>query len=201
MMETPDTIREYWFGTALEDAAVTARERAALWWSKNPEVGNEIRRRFESWVIKAGLGELDHWASNPQDRLALILLTDQFPRSIYRDSSKAFSFDSKALSLAHTGIDAGVDDSLRPLEKVFFTCRWSIRNHSQINSNRYVYFRNWSMTPVRIRSPRLQNISTLPCAIEISSAALAAFRIEIKRWSESQPPKELSFLQQPGSGF
>jgi uncharacterized protein (DUF924 family) len=89
-METADTIREYWFGIALEDAAVTARRRARLWWSKNSEVDNAIRRRFESWVIKAGSGELDNWESNPQDRLALILLTDQFPRSIYRDSAKAF---------------------------------------------------------------------------------------------------------------
>jgi uncharacterized protein (DUF924 family) len=98
MMETPDTIRKYWFGTALEDAAVTARERAPLWWSKNPEVDNEIRRRFENCVIKAGSGELDHWASKPPDRLALILLMDQFPRSIYRDSARAFAFDTKALS-------------------------------------------------------------------------------------------------------
>ena len=135
-METPDTIRGYWFGAALEDAAVTARERAALWWSKNPEVDNQIRRRFEDCVIKAGSGGLDQWASNPQDRLALILLTDQFPRSIYRDSARAFAFDTKALSLACDGIDAGFDVSLRPLEKVFFTCRWSIRNRSQINSDR-----------------------------------------------------------------
>ncbi len=116
MMETLKTIREYWFGTALEDAAVTARERARLWWSKSPEVDNEIRRRFESSVIKAGSGELDNWASNPQDRLALILLTDQFPRSINRDSARAFAFDTKALSLARNGIDAGFDVSLRPLE-------------------------------------------------------------------------------------
>ena len=119
-METPDTIRKYWFGSALENAAVTASQRARLWWSKNPEVDNEIRRRFESCVIKAGSGELDHWASNPQDRLALILLTDQFPRSIYRDSARAFAFDTRALSLSHDGIDAGFDVTLRSLERVFF---------------------------------------------------------------------------------
>ena len=64
-METPDTIREYWFGNALEDATVAARERARLWWSKNPDVDNEIRRRFESLVIKAGLGELGIESARP----------------------------------------------------------------------------------------------------------------------------------------
>ena len=39
---------------------------------------------------------LDHWASSPQGLLALILLTDQFPRNVYRNSGKAFSFDPLA---------------------------------------------------------------------------------------------------------
>jgi uncharacterized protein (DUF924 family) len=135
-METPDSVREYWFGADVQDAAVTARERARLWWSKDPEVDNEIRRRFENCVIKAGSGELDHWASKPQDRLALIFLTDQFPEVSIAISAKAFAFDTRASALVPDGIDAGFDNALRPLERYFFTCRWSIRNCSPINSDR-----------------------------------------------------------------
>jgi uncharacterized protein (DUF924 family) len=135
-METPDTIRKYWFGSALENAVVTASQRAGLWWSKNSQVDNEIRRRFESCVIKAGSGELDHWASNPPDRLALILLTDQFPRSIYRDSARAFAFDTRALSLSHDGIDAGLMLPCARSKECFFTCRWSIQNGLQIKNDR-----------------------------------------------------------------
>ena len=45
-MDTPDTIRKYWFGCAVENAAVIAAERARLWWSKGPESDDEIRQRF-----------------------------------------------------------------------------------------------------------------------------------------------------------
>ena len=38
-------------------------------------------------------------------RLALILLTDQFPRCIYRDTPGAFAYDAKALSWCVTGLD------------------------------------------------------------------------------------------------
>jgi hypothetical protein len=45
MMETPAAIRKYWFGCGVEDIAVIAAERARLWWSKGPDIDDEIRQR------------------------------------------------------------------------------------------------------------------------------------------------------------
>ena len=120
MLEIPDTVRELWLGSSIDNAAVIATQRARLWWSKSSEVDDEIRRRFECYVVEAVSRELDPWGANPKDRLALILLTDQFPRSIYRNSAKAFAFDSQALTLSREGIDGGFDLGLRALERVFF---------------------------------------------------------------------------------
>ena len=83
-------ILDYWFGADADDTVV-AKQKSALWWSKNPATDEEIRQRFASWVTKASTGELVHWQSTPSGLLALILLTDQFPRNIYRDSPKAFA--------------------------------------------------------------------------------------------------------------
>ena len=200
-METPDTIREYWFGTALEDAAVTARQRAQLWWSKNPEVDNEICRRFESWVIKAGSGELDNWELNPQDRLALILLTDQFPRSIYRDSAKAFAFDSKALSLAHTGIDAGFDAALRPLEKVFFYLPLE-HSESLADQQRSVsLFQKLVDDASPDQKPTFAEYLDFAVHHRDIISRFGRFPHRNKALERISTPEELSFLQQPGSGF
>lgn len=199
-METPDTIREYWFG-ALEDAAVTARERARLWWSKNPESDDEIRRRFESWVIKAGSGELDNWASNPQDRLALILLTDQFPRSIYRDLAKAFAFDSKALSLALTGIDAGFDAALRPLEKVFFYLPLE-HSESLADQNRSVsLFQKLVDDASPDQKPTFAEYLDFAARHRDIISRFGRFPHRNKALGRISTSEELSFLQQPGSGF
>lgn len=200
-MESPDTIRNYWFGSALEDAAVTARERARLWWSKNPQVDNEIRRRFEKCVIKAGAGELDHWASNPPDRLALILLTDQFPRSIYRGSAKAFVFDTKALSLARDGIDAGFDTSLRPLEKVFF---YLPLEHSESLADQQ---RSVSLFQKVLDEAGPEQKPTFAEYLDFAArhrdiiARFGRFPHRNEVLGRISTPEELSFLQQPGSGF
>jgi uncharacterized protein (DUF924 family) len=201
MMKILKTVREYWFGTALEDAAVTARERARLWWSKSPEVDNEIRRRFESSVIKAGSGELDNWASNPQDRLALILLTDQFPRSINRDSARAFAFDTKALSLARNGIDAGFDVSLRPLERVFF---YLPLEHSEllVDQQRSVsLFQKLFDEASPDEKPTFAEYLDFAVRHRDIISRFGRFPHRNEALGRISTPEELSFLQQPGSGF
>jgi uncharacterized protein (DUF924 family) len=200
-METPDTIREYWFGTALEDTAVTARERARLWWSKNPELDNEIRRRFENCVIKAGSGELDHWASNPQDRLALILLTDQFPRSIYRDSAKAFAFDTKALSLARDGVDLGFDNALRSLEKVFF---YLPLEHSELLADQQQsvsLFQKLVDEAGPDQKPTFAEYFDFAMRHRDIISHFGRFPHRNEALGRISTPEELAFLQQPGSGF
>jgi uncharacterized protein (DUF924 family) len=200
-METPDTIREYWFGAALEDAAVTARERARLWWSKSPELDNEIRRRFENCGIKAGAGELEDWASNPQDRLALILLTDQFPRTIYRDSARAFAFDAKALSLARDGIDAGFDVSLRPLERVFFYLPLE-HSESLADQQRSVsLFQKLVDEVSQDHKPPFAEYLDFAVRHRDIIGRFGRFPHRNEALGRISTPEELAFLQQPGSGF
>ena len=200
-METSNIIREYWFGTALEDAAVTARERARLWWSKSRELDNETRRRFESCVIKAGSGELEHWASNPQDRLALILLTDQFPRSIYRDSARAFAFDTKALSLARDGVGASFDVSLRPLERVFFYLPLE-HSESLADQQRSVsLFQKLADEVSQDHKPTFTEYLDFAVRHRDIISRFGRFPHRNEALGRISTPEELSFLRQPGSGF
>ncbi|MES2073804.1 MAG: DUF924 family protein [Pseudomonadota bacterium] len=118
-METVDSILEFWFGTAADDA-ITAKRQAKLWWQKDPQADALILQRFEGYVQQAASGELDAWTATPSGLLALILLTDQFPRNMYRDTPQAFAFDTLARGWCKQGIGAAADFSLRPLQRVFF---------------------------------------------------------------------------------
>ena len=118
-METKETTINFWFGQNTDDAAV-AKEQSSLWWSKNPDTDAEIRRRFEPLLNAAVSGDLDDWQHSVEGRLALILLTDQFPRNIYRDTSAAFRFDALARNLCREGLATRADRELRPIERVFF---------------------------------------------------------------------------------
>ena len=123
-MDTPDTIHAFWFGPAAgtdDDTDIVSRQ-SALWWKKQPEVDAEIRLRFAPLVARAAVGELDDWlsgASGVRGSLALILLTDQFPRNIWRGQAAAFAFDVLALRWTKEVLARGLEGELRPIERVF----------------------------------------------------------------------------------
>ncbi|MDE2428171.1 MAG: DUF924 domain-containing protein [Burkholderiales bacterium] len=125
-METPQSIREFWFGPQVDapatviDDGVIAAAQAKLWWSKSADVDASIRSRFAAMLARAAAGQLADWQATPHGRLALILLCDQFPRNMYRDTPQAFACDALARSLCKDGIARGDDMQLRPIERVFF---------------------------------------------------------------------------------
>lgn len=118
-METADAIHEFWFGTDADDAKV-ADQKAKLWWSKDTAVDHNIAQRFEKSTLAAADGLLDSWKSTPRGLLALTLLTDQFPRNMYRGMPASFAYDHFALQLCKQALEQGVDQLLRPIERVFF---------------------------------------------------------------------------------
>ncbi|HNE15277.1 MAG TPA: DUF924 family protein [Rhodocyclaceae bacterium] len=118
-MENPQSLVHFWFGTDPDDA-VTAARQAGLWWGKDGAVDAEMARRYGHLPDDALAGRLDGWAATPAGRLALILVTDQFPRNIFRGTAQAFAFDATARRLCREGLAHGQDRALRPIERVFF---------------------------------------------------------------------------------
>jgi uncharacterized protein (DUF924 family) len=116
--ETPASVLAFWFGDDPAGAA-TNDERMRLWWAKQPAVDAAMRERFGGCVQQAGNGALDGWADTPEGRLALVLLTDQFPRNIHRGTSAAFTLDPWARQWAIEGLDSGAFDGLLPIQRLF----------------------------------------------------------------------------------
>ena len=75
---------------------------------------------FGDTVTQALAGRLDHFAVTPDGRLALIVVLDQFPRNVFRDTPRAFAGDAKALALCREGIAQGVDKAIEPVKRHLF---------------------------------------------------------------------------------
>ncbi len=118
-METPETILQFWFGTQSDDAIVAA-EKSKRWWTKDAATDAGMLQQFADVVELAAGGALAAWQTAPRTRLALILLTDQFPRNMYRDSARSFAYDGLARAWCSEGLTIGCDQLLRPIERVFF---------------------------------------------------------------------------------
>ena len=114
-----EAILSFWF----KEQALSAPQidqRMEIWFSEDPVFDHEIKKDFADEIAKASAGELNHWGDDPQGRLALIILLDQFRRNIYRGTAKAFSKDRMALELCVHGAMEKKDQALTPIQKVFF---------------------------------------------------------------------------------
>lgn len=118
-MTTYSQLLDYWFGKHTSDVDIIT-EKSALWWSKDTATDQDIALRFGHDLERAARGEYNDWADTPEGRLALIILTDQFPRNIFRSTAKAFAQDTLALGWCIEGMKYGADVQLRPVHRVFF---------------------------------------------------------------------------------
>lgn len=83
----------------------------AQWFNGGADVDQEIIQRFKETTEAAKRGELYSWRQTLEGRVAEIIVLDQFPRNIYRDSGEAYSSDDMALVLAQEIREiAGFDD-------------------------------------------------------------------------------------------
>jgi uncharacterized protein (DUF924 family) len=92
----------------------------ARWYKKDDAFDAEIRDRFEAAHHGAARGEFAAWEDSAQGALALLILLDQFPRNIYRDSAHAFAADGLAQSIAVRAIDSGHDRAVEMPMRIFF---------------------------------------------------------------------------------
>ncbi|MDO6562185.1 DUF924 family protein [Amphritea sp. 1_MG-2023] len=118
MTEQIEEILQFWFGELQQGFPVTHRK--SLWWFGDEAIDRQLEELFGYRVRQALRGQLDDWAGQPRGRLALIILLDQFTRSIYRGSAEAFSGDDKAEQLCREGLKKGHDAALEGSEKLFF---------------------------------------------------------------------------------
>jgi uncharacterized protein (DUF924 family) len=109
---------DWWFGPSAPAAEVAAA-RSGLWFGKHDRQDVEARERFGVLVEQALAGSLGDWAEQPQGWLALILLLDQLPRMIHRDSPLAFAGDARARQLVLEGLDGEKEAALAPIQRVF----------------------------------------------------------------------------------
>lgn len=94
--EDSEEVLRFWF-SSLPHNDHAAMVRQMEWWFRGG-ADSEIVERFPPLLERAVRGELDIWSHNPRSRLALIIVLDQFSRTIHRGTAQAFAQDPKARS-------------------------------------------------------------------------------------------------------
>ena len=67
------------------------------WFKKDKHFDNQIKKNFGNQIEDAVLGYNNDWQKSLKSALALIILTDQFTRNVFRGTPRSFSGDTLAL--------------------------------------------------------------------------------------------------------
>ncbi|MET4130074.1 DUF924 family protein [Roseovarius sp. MBR-6] len=109
-MVSPDDVLRFW----LDEVGPKG------WYEKDDTLDAEIRARFLGAWENARTGTYAMWLTYPTGTLAYVILTDQFPRNMFRDEARAFETDRAALAAAKVAINRGWDMRIDEPARQFF---------------------------------------------------------------------------------
>jgi uncharacterized protein (DUF924 family) len=107
---TPEEVLAFW----LDECS------PADWYRNDPAFDALIRERFGAAWQEAIEGAYGLWLTYPSGTLAYIILTDQFPRNMFRGEGKAFATNKIARAAAKMAIDREWDLKIDEPARQFF---------------------------------------------------------------------------------
>jgi uncharacterized protein (DUF924 family) len=213
--EFSEAILDYWF-SSLDDAAALDRQsepfRAcfARWYGKQPAIDDEIRTRFEPVLLATTRDgrrwdeELADWQRVPFGLLALVLLLDQFPRNMYRDSARMYAYDDLALSVATVAIREYETQPLALVQRMFLYMPLMHTENLTLQQAMVARFEGLAELAA-VRSA--QNVSFFRFALDYAQKhrevveTFGRFPHRNRILGRTSTPAELEFLQRAGSSF
>jgi len=180
----------FWFGAQGEYGM-----RRKVWFGKDAVFDAEIKARFLALHEKAGQGALLHWTDPAGDCLALIVLLDQFPRNIFRGTARAFATDPLAREAARHALGRGYDRGMLPVERMFV---YLPLEHSEALQDQLRCCE--LMAPLAAFDETNDALQYADRHREIV-ARFGRFPHRNAALGRESTPEEISFLEQPRSGF
>ncbi|HCQ9070095.1 TPA: DUF924 family protein [Klebsiella pneumoniae] len=93
----------------------------AHWFAKDAAFDRLFRARFLSLHMSIVFRLREAWRETPEGCLALIIMTDQFPRNAFRGTARMYAADPLARWYARHALRAGCMQAVAPPLRVFFT--------------------------------------------------------------------------------
>lgn len=106
---TPETVLDFWLHEVGEKG----------WYVRDEALDARIRDLFlPAWEQADSVAR--DWAATPRGALAALILTDQFPRNMFRGDARSYATDPLARDIATEAIARGFDLQTDPPARQFF---------------------------------------------------------------------------------
>lgn len=176
-----ESVLKFWFEELTPDA----------WFKSSLSLDQTITERFSALHQQVAQCECCAWRQQSRGRLAEIVVLDQFSRNLFRDTAKAYAWDSMALALAQEAVALGADKDLNAVERSFI----------------YMPFMHSESAAIHEVAVQLFNQKGLESnlAFEMQHKAIidqfGRYPHRNAHLGRMSTAEELQFLTQPGSSF
>lgn len=126
-IEQKQDILDFWFSADLRKQ----------WFASTPALDQRLLHRFESTWARAATGDFDHWNTDPEGCLALIIILDQFPLNMFRGHAKSFSTEAQSINIARHAVAHGFDHDIEA-DRLAFLYMPFMHSENLANQNRSV---------------------------------------------------------------
>jgi uncharacterized protein (DUF924 family) len=115
--ERATALLDFWFGPPGDVDRECHRQ---IWFRSTEEYDRSLREEFMMDYEAAAAGALRSWETSAEGALALVLLLDQVPRNIFRETPRAYATDASACATADRALAGGFDQMVPPAWRLFF---------------------------------------------------------------------------------
>ena len=115
--ERAEALLDFWFGPPGDPSREQHRQ---IWFRSTPAFDMALRDAFLADYEAAAAGGLTDWEASAEGALALVLLLDQLPRNIFRETPQAYMTDAQARAVADRALGHGFDRMVPPAWRLFF---------------------------------------------------------------------------------
>lgn len=180
--ESAEDVLAFWF----------AEGRKEQWFNGGEAFDQEVRAVLGPAHERAARAALDAWADSARGALALVLLLDQVPRNIYRQTPQAYATDPQARHAARGAVDAGLDQDFSQIERLFLYMPFE---HSEELADQEL--------GCRLMAALDENPDWLDFAERHRDIIVRFGRFPHRNAILGRPstPEEDAYLAQPGAGF
>ncbi len=179
-------VLDFWFGNE-----PSARPE---WFRKDPAFDAQIRDRFGA-IVEAGLSGAS-LGDSASERLARILVLDQFTRNIFRDTPRAFAGDPQAQALALALCEQGDDLRLPVWQRAFAYLPFEHAEDPALQDRAVACFE--ALLKV---SPQFESMFDYALKHREVIRRFGRFPHRNAILGRTSTAEELAFLEQPGSRF
>ncbi|WP_216856185.1 DUF924 family protein [Acidisphaera sp. S103] len=166
-----------------------------IWFQATPAFDAALAERFRTDYDRAAAGVCEPWRAAPRTCLALVLLLDQIPRNLFRNSPRAYATDIAALGIAREAVARGYDRAVAPIQRSFFYLPFQ---HSESLADQEVGVRLYAGLP---EHPDKEIFVEAARGHHEIIARFGRFPHRNGILGRPSTPEEQDFLRQPGSAF